>query len=182
MRSIIGAIAIAIAVVMSAAPSHAAKPPAVPTGYVVFSIESDHRRESNQSVLVRRHGSDKTWAIQTPGWWGTTYHFETATGPGSVIVKELPQGDYMAESIWMSVAGYEGAAHVGIPFMVEGGKATYLGAFRPKIYDVKGWFGAKIPNRASYSLFDERDRDLPIAAPMLPAGTETLENFAGYEE
>lgn len=177
IRAILGLIAFGLA----AAPSHA-KDDKVPTGYVVFSIESDNRRESAQAVTVRRHGTAKTWHIATPGFLGTKYHFETPTGPGSVIVKELPQGDYVADTIWISIAGSEGTAVVQVPFVVDGGKATYLGAFRPKIWDRKGWFGGSIPNSVSYRLYDERARDLPLAAPMLPAGTETLENFGGYAE
>jgi hypothetical protein len=180
VRAFVSAVVCAIAVVSAAAAQ--AKEPKVPTGWIVFSIESDHGREDRQSVLVRRHGMDKTWVIATPGFLGTKYHFQTPNGPGSVIVKELPQGDYVALSIWMMVEGYEGTAPIGIPFMVESGKATYLGAFRPSIFDRKGWFGSRIPHSANYRLYDERARDLPLAAAMLPEGTETLENFAGYEE
>lgn len=101
----------------------------------------------------------------------TPVEFDEPEGKGTLFVATLPVGDYLMVSAAIANAPFAGfGAHVytpdagGVPFHVEGGRATYLGQFLSHLHMGRDRFGIPVVQGAYFVASDRLQRDLSLLA------------------
>lgn len=159
-----------------------------PAGYVIASVSRSKELPTFtfysldfRSVATGDEGSLKT---STPELVQAKFEVIKGVYEGFVSVLKLPPGKY--ELYNFSVFGGAGFGSVtwsskqdfSVPFEVQAGKATYIGAYDCTPIFGEGIFGLRALAGMYWILSDQHDRDVPIARGREPGLTQTPVDIA----
>jgi len=135
-------------------------------------------------IFRRRDGSDLSRV-----YWGQKDNFDlrpldivTATETGVLDVRPLPPGDYeifnydcftyrgaVSRNVYMDFSdNFSAKGAFSIPFTIQPGRATYVGAFRAIAVPAKNLIGMTVTGGAYFILTDQRERDTALARGQMP--------------
>jgi hypothetical protein len=142
--------------------------PAESDGFIVYSILNDAKFIFNVNLYIFKiHG----FSLQVLP--SRTLPKDYNIDGGILEVRRMSPGSYELRKIQVLTPDFRSAQpRVSVRFNVESNKATYIGRLTPHFLMQNTYFAGPAVRGFGYTVSDESQQDMPLAASKLPAGIE----------